>query len=162
MNRLVKQSSLRPFDWDSETYCGDGLEALCEVLINASPIDKRLNIIDYQVWNVKEHGADMGIDGCGVGFDGLTHCVQIKFRTNTQNDLTANHDHISNFVAMSETFAGADRHMTLITTAKGLRQTTNDEMYGGKVRTLGYEQLSKLVDENTAFWQLFLDEMKKV
>jgi hypothetical protein len=49
--------------------------------------------------------------------------------------------------------------MTVFTTAKGLAQKIADEMYHGRVRTLGYKELSKLIDNNQAFWELFRKEM---
>jgi hypothetical protein len=49
--------------------------------------------------------------------------------------------------------------MTIFTTAKGLGQKIADEMYHGRVRTLGFTELKKLVDDNQAFWDLFRKEM---
>jgi hypothetical protein len=69
-------------------------------------------------------------------------------------------DMISNFVAKttsSPTYKDAD--MTLFTTAKGLGQKIAEDMYHGRVRTLGFNELKKLVDNNQAFWDVFRREM---
>jgi hypothetical protein len=160
MKRLTKQSAQNPDMWDEMTYRGDGFEALVEVLINSSPIDKRINITNYSPWNVKTHGADMGVDGIGESHNGKPHTVQVKYRSNVTEELTANKDHISNFVAKSLLMnQGKDVDMTIFTTANDLLETINEGMYHGKVRTLGYKEISKLIDKNDSFWSIFRMEM---
>lgn len=147
--------------WKPEEFKGDAFEALVEVLIMYSPIDKRINIVNYLPHSLKLHGADMGIDGFGVSHNGSLHTVQIKYRSNTQSVLTANEDHISNFVAKTRThplYKEAD--MTIFTTAKGLNQKILTEMYhDDKIRVMGYAEISKLIDNNPAFWDAFRLEM---
>ena len=102
----------------------------------------------------------MGIDGYGLSHNGNLHTIQVKFRSNTQRDLTANEDHISNFVAKttsSPKYQNAD--MTIFTTAKDLNQKTNQDMYHERVRVLGYRDLCKLLNDNTPFWNAFRSEM---
>jgi hypothetical protein len=160
MSRLVKQSDSDPDSWEPETYRGDGFEAFVECLINASPIDKRINITNYRPWDSKADGPDMGVDGVGKsGNTNRDHAIQVKFRSNTEQTLTANYDHISNFVAKSESHFGPDRDMTIFTTAKDLLSPINEGMYGNRVRTLGYRDLCKLVDTNRPFWDHFRQEM---
>lgn len=147
-------------NWTPEEYKGDALEAFVEVLVNMSPIDKRIGIVEYRPHNNKVDGQDMGIDGYGFSHNGNLHTVQVKYRSNTQKDLTANEDHISNFVAKttsSPKFRDAD--MTIFTTAKDLYQKTNEGMYHDRVRVLGYKDLTKLVDANIPFWNAFRAEM---
>ena len=147
-------------NWTPDEYKGDALEALVEVLVNYSPIDKRINIVEYRPHDNKADGKDMGIDGYGVSHNGNLHTVQVKYRSNVRKDLTANEDHISNFVAKtasSPKFRDAD--MTIFTTAKDLNQKTNEGMYHDRVRVLGYRDLCKLVDANPAFWRAFRAEM---
>jgi len=162
MTRLVKQSASEPDMWDPALYRGDGFEAFVETLIKLSPIDKRINIVEYSPWDIKIHGPDMGIDGLGVSHNGHKHSVQIKFRANTQIELTANEDHISNFVAKTLSMYQTEPvNMTLFTTAKSLKDIVNEQMYHGQVRTLGYKELSKLVDDNIPFWTAFRAEFDK-
>jgi hypothetical protein len=142
-------------------YKGDALEALVEVLITLSPIDKRINIVEYRPHNNKVDGKDMGVDGYGLSHTGNLHTIQVKYRSNTQRDLTANEDHISNFVAKtrtSPTYRTAD--MTIFTTAKGLNQKILQDMYhDDNVNVLNYKDLVKLVDANLPFWNAFRAEM---
>lgn len=161
VNRLSKQSEQHPELWDPLVYVGDGFEAFVETLIKYSPIDKRINIREYRPWDPNKDGPDMGIDGLGISFDGKIHAVQAKFRSNSQTDLTANQDHISNFVAMAGMKYGKDDvDLTIFTTAKGLLSSINADMYSDKVRTLGFSELSHIVDENVPFWVAFLDEIR--
>jgi len=144
-----------------EDYKGDALEALVEVLVTLSPIDKRINIVDYRPHDNKKDGKDMGIDGYGISHSGNLHTIQVKYRSNTQKDLTANEDHISNFVAKTRTspiYRTAD--MTIFTTAKGLNQKILQEMYhDDNLNVLNYKDLTKLVDANIPFWNAFRAEM---
>jgi hypothetical protein len=147
-------------NWTPDEYKGDALEALVEVLITHSPIDKRINIVDYHPHSNKIDGQDMGIDGYGVSHNGNLHTIQIKYRSDAEKDLTANQDHISNFVAKttsSPKYQNAD--MTIFTTAKGLFAKINENMYHDRVRVLGHAELCKLVDLNPVFWDTFRQEM---
>lgn len=161
MSRINKQAQEdRGMGWTPDEYKGQAFEALIEVLVTASPIDKRINIIDYQPASVNKHGKDMGIDGYGLSHNGNAHTVQIKFRSDVMSDLTTR-DMISNFVANTTTnpdYQNAD--MTLFTTAKGLHQKIAEEMYHGRVRVLGFNDIKRLIDNNQAFWNLFRTQMK--
>jgi hypothetical protein len=160
MNRVNKQSQEdHGMGWSSDEYKGMAFEACIEVLITASPIDKRIGIKDYRPASTKLDGPDMGIDGYGLSHNGNLHTVQIKYRSDVMSDLTTR-DMISNFVAKTTSSPKyRDSDMTVFTTAKGLAQKIADEMYHGRVRTLGYKELSKLIDNNQAFWELFRKEM---
>lgn len=162
MRRLDQQSAIQDVE-DADSYKGDGFEAFVEVLIKASPIDKRINIVGYKPTT----SGDMGVDGAGVCHDGVTpHTVQVKYRSNAQSDLTANRDHISNFVAHSlantlkyEGPNGERPHMSIFTTAKGLHYKVDSKMYAGRVHTWGYAEIKKMVDGNLAFWERFRREL---
>lgn len=158
MQKLEKQGEQYPDRWDRDTYVGAGFECFIEALIKMSPIDKRINIVNYSPMS----GIDMGVDGVGYGHDGQAHTVQIKYRSNVVSVLTANKDHISNFVAQSAMKFGISRdhgHMTIFTTADDLHEEVNKEMYMNKVRTIGYKNLKQLVDDNVAFWSQFRDAL---
>lgn len=154
-NRLEKQSILYPDRYDPENYKGDGLELFAEALIKLSPIDTRIGIAHYTV----VEGVDTGVDGFGIGTNGRPATVQVKFRSNSEKMLTANEDHLSNFISASQNRYGVAiedvNNMLIITTAKNLHPFTRDEMLYNKVRCLGYEQLRELVDNNLQFWNVF-------
>jgi hypothetical protein len=159
MRKLEDQATEDLDSWDRDTYVGDGFESLVEALIKLSPIDKRINIMNYE----PQLGVDMGVDGVGYGHDGQAHTVQVKYRSNVVSVLTANKDHISNFVSQSAMKYGISRdygHMTIFTTAKNLHDEVNKEMYMDKVRTLGYNEIRNIVDGNDAFWSQFRDGLQ--
>ena len=160
MRRVSKQAEEdRGMGWSADEYKGMAFEALIEVLVCASPIDKRIGIKDYRPADTKIDGPDMGIDGYGLSHNGNLHTVQIKYRNDPMTDLTTK-DMISNFVAKTTSSPKyRDADMTLFTTAKGLHQKVAEDMYHGRVRTLGHRDLSKLLDLNQAFWDLFRAEM---
>lgn len=154
-NRLEKQSLLYPDRYDPDKYKGDGFELFVEALIKLSPIDNRIGIGNYEVI---QEGNDTGVDGYGIGIDGKKASVQVKFRSDNTENLTANKDHLSNFV-MTSIFEGVDKdsknNMLIITTANGLHHYTDNEMFRNKVRCLGYNELRALVDNNVLFWDKF-------
>lgn len=159
-NRLEKQSKLFPDRYDPDKYKGDGFELLTEALIKLAPYDNRIGIGNY---NVIE-GQDVGVDGDGIGANGKPATVQVKYRGYGKTLLTTTNDHLSNFVMASfmpkEVGGyGVDvndtNNMLIVTTAEGLHFFTDQEMFKGKVRCLGNEQLRKLVDNNQLFWDRF-------
>lgn len=160
VERLCTDPAWTQLNWEPEVYKGDALEALVEVLITLSPIDKRINIVEYQPHDSRVHGPDMGIDGYGLSHSGNQHTVQVKYRSNTQRDLTANEDHISNFVAKTATNPQLrDADMTIFTTARDLNHKVNEGMYHDRVHVIGHRQLQNLVDHNQPFWRAFRSEM---
>lgn len=154
-NRLEKQSIIYPDRYDPNKYKGDGFELFVEALIKLSPIDNRIGISDYRVG---DENTDTGVDGYGIGIDGKVATVQVKYRSNNEQQLSTNKDHLSNFV-MTSLFEGVDKNtktnMLIITTADGLHHFTDNEMFKNKVRCIGYKQLRELVDNNINFWNSF-------
>ena len=160
MTRLRKQAENHADSWmiDPDKYFGDGFEAFVESLIAQQGLSKKIMIRDYTP--VLED--DLGVDGYGYGPDGEIHTVQAKARGNTESVLTANKDHISNFVAHSHSKFGGEskvKYMTIFTTASDLHNVTR-EMYNQEVRVIGNQDLRKLVDNNDMFWAVFRDSLK--
>lgn len=150
-----KQEQVNPGYWPADTYFGEAFEAMCEVFINASPIDKRVNIVNYS----PNQGADMGIDGVGRSHNGRIHTVQCKAKSNSQAQLTANRDHLSNFVANSQTKYGSEIEMTIMTSGNQVNHKILNEMYSGKVNTITNKEFKKFLDGNAEFWNLFKAEL---
>ena len=160
MNRVNKQADEdHNKGWTPDDYKGMAFEAMIEVLIKYSQVDKRVNIVDYRPHSSRLDGPDVGIDGYGYSHTGNPVTIQIKYRSNIMEDLKTK-DSISNFVATTTSnskFKNAD--MVIFTTAKDLNQFLAEKMYHDRVRTLGYQELSKMVDGNNAFWNRFRKEM---
>ena len=158
MKKLKKQSFENPDYFDPDKYFGDGLEALVESLIIQQGLTKKIMIKDYTP--VLDN--DLGVDGFGYGPNGEIHTVQVKARSNPTGSLTANRDHISNFVAHSHSKFGGEskvKYMTIFTTASDLHNVTR-EMYNNEVRVIGHKELKKLVDGNQFFWDEFRNMLK--
>lgn len=165
-SRLEKQSKLYPNRYDPDRYKGDGLELFTEALIKLSPIDNRIGIVNYQPVTSN----DIGVDGKGIGIDGKPATVQVKYRKDhSKRRLTANEDHLSNFVSASTRSGNGGfgvpsdttTNMLIVTTAPGLNHFTDEEMFGKQVRCIGYEQLRKLVDNNLPFWNCFRELVRE-
>lgn len=154
-SRLVSQSIMWPNRYDPDKYRGDGFELFVEALIKLSPVDNRIGINKYEpVVN-----DDTGVDGFGIGIDLKAATVQVKYRSDNTQLLTANADHLSNFVTASLLRYGVDpnskTNMLIITTAEGLHYFTDGEMFQNRVRCIGHKDLRELVDNNMLFWENF-------
>lgn len=160
-SRLEAQSLLFPDRYDSEKYKGDGLELLSEVLIKLSPIDNRIGIGNYEPIISK----DIGVDGKGIGLNGKPATVQIKYRSNHKQILTANEDHLSNFFGTSREHFNVDKedinNMLVITTGGSISPFVQETMFNNKMRCIGYEDLRGLIDNNNLFWDIFRMLVKK-
>jgi len=160
---LENQSIRFPNRYESKKYKGDGFELFVEAFIKLSPIDNRIAIGNYK----PIIDGDTGVDGVGVGIDEKIATVQVKYRSNNETLLTANdkESNLSNFVTASLLRYGVDQNsktnMLIITTAAGLHYFTDGEMYQGKVRCLGYENLRSIVDNNLLFWNAFRNLVKE-
>ena len=158
MNKLRKQSHQQPDYFDPDKYYGDGFEALVEGIIHLLGVSHQIQIKDYSP--ILED--DLGVDGVGYGKDMEIHTVQCKARSNSESVLTANNDHISNFIAHSHSKFGGEvkvKHMTIFTTASDLHHVAK-EMYNNEVRVLGYKEIKRLIDNNKIFWQEFANLLK--
>ena len=161
LSRLSRQSQLYPNRYNPDNYKGDGLELFTEALIKLSPVDNRIGIGNYKV----ESGQDTGVDGYGIGIDGHPATVQVKFRSDNEQHLTANADHLSNFAFASQNRYGvpieSTKNMLIITTAAGLNYYTDGVMLLNKVRIIDRETLRELVDNNVLFWNNFRQLVKE-
>lgn len=159
IKRLVKQSILptHKHKWDPDTYKGEAFEAFVEFWLKASPVDNRIGICDYQPASMSGL-SDNGVDGFGVGINGHPATVQCKFRGDSTYTLTANKDHLTNFLGESlikyNVRQSDEKNMLIIHTGKSLHHHTRDEMLHGKVRELSRKDIKNMVNF-TAFWDLF-------
>jgi len=155
--KLDKQSKLIPVESNitDDKYKGDGLELLTEALLKLSPIDDRIGIGNYHIIN----DLDTGVDGVGIGLDGRVATVQVKFRNDPNYFLTANDDHLSNFVVASQNRykvpIDSNKHMLIVTTAAGINYFTEKEMLLKKVRVINRKNLQQMLNNNILFWDNF-------
>ena len=157
MTKLRKQSHKYPDNYEPDTYYGDGFEALIESLIHQLGTSTLISCKNY----TPVMDDDLGVDGYGYGPDGEIHTVQIKARSNPTSVLTANKDHISNFVAHSHSKFGGDskvKYLTIFTTAQDLHHVAQ-KMYDGEVNVIHNKKIESVIDNNPLFWEVFRDQM---
>ena len=163
MNKLQKQSVLKPDRYDPDKYVGDGFEMLIEILIKSHAYDNRFGLTDYHPIQVN----DNGVDGVGYNISGEKSVVQIKFRSKTDSVLTATSDHLDSMVTegmvthdvILEKKKPVKRHF-IFTTAKDLHHYTNDIKFQKTVKCVGYDDLRGLLDNNISFWNLCRELIK--
>lgn len=165
MNKLEKQSLIDPIRYDPAKYKGDGFEFLVEILLKSHAYDNRLGITNYEP--VKSN--DNGVDGVGYNLSGEKCVVQIKYRSDSNSNLTSNTDKLSNMISDGMFAHGVSANQEklkmisekksapihyVITTANGLNHYTDNENFKGYVHCIGFEQLRTLLDNNLSFWNL--------
>lgn len=154
--------------YDPKTFMGDAFELLVEALCKSMGMTPQIGITDYKVVDIAE---DYGVDGVGIGNDGNVATVQVKFRGHDYNynkkELIATKDGLVNFAWTSVAHYGVPvdtkTNMLVVTTAKGMYGPSADVngMLRGKVRCLGYKELSKLIDKNKPFWLYLQNNLQK-
>ena len=156
MRSLENQSQVDIFRYDPQKYLGDGFEFFIELFLALHPCDNRVGVYNYSP--IQEN--DNGVDGVGVNIRNEKCVVQIKYRSNKQTLLTANEDHLSNLfsdgmlahdVVSDNKDKNNFRHF-VFTTADGLHFYTDNEMFKGKVKCFGYNDIKGMIDNNIPFW----------
>jgi hypothetical protein len=166
MSRLEKQSLIDPLRYDTNKYKGDGFEFLVEIILKSHAYDNRLGITDY----TPVQSDDNGVDGVGINLVGEKSVVQVKYRSNKKQVLSANIDHLSNMISdgmikhkvvIAEDNSKCPRHY-VITTATGLHHYTDNENFKGFVHCIGHDQLRVMLDNNLSFWNLCREISKEI
>jgi hypothetical protein len=156
MRNLERQSDLDILRYDKLKYLGDGFEFFVELFLKLHQVDNRVGVYHYEP-NLTN---DNGVDGIGVNIRNEKCVVQIKYRSNVTETLTATKDHLSNLftdgmithnVVTDNTDPNNFRHF-IFTTAKGLNFYTDNEMFKNKVRCFGYNEFKQMLDNNIVFW----------
>lgn len=131
-------------------YKGDGLELLVEYLIKAGWLQPKygINKDGYKPVDVED---DCGVDGVGISDANLRPLtVQVKYKSNPMEELTANKDHLTNFGFSSIVAYGVDKddneNMVIITTGKGVNWKTALKMLHNRMRCINREDLQKIID----------------
>jgi len=151
------------------TFRGDVFEVFVEFLLQAFQYSPHIGIVDYSPWDIEKEGSsDYGIDGTGT-FNSSTLpetfvAVQCKYRSNANYMLTANKDHISNFVAKTMTLdkvKNRSSKMYIFTSCKGLNLDTNEKMYENMIKVFGIKEINKVLgNKNKAFWKSFEESLR--
>jgi len=138
---------------------GDLYEIFGEGFLKILGCDNRVGISNYK----PEQDEDCGVDGSGLGMNNRPLTVQIKFRSNNEKELTQGD--LNQFAFQSQNRFGVKQedkdNMVVFTSAKGLHYFTEGKVFLNKIRTIGYEDIRGLVDNNYPFWNAFKDYIKE-
>ena len=147
---------------DSNMFKGNALELFTEFMIKDCGSDNRIGIFDYSPATDIESD-DVGVDGFGIGANGKTATVQVKFRAG-DFILRANEDHLSNFLTSSWVDHGVDiednKNMLIVTTGLKVDESTMEKMLKNKVRVLNRDSLRQMYDNRPEWWARFWDAVK--
>lgn len=166
MKNLEDQATIDPDRYDPFKYVGDGFEFFIELFLTLHPCDNRVGVYNYE----PNMGADNGVDGYGINIRGEKSVVQVKYRSNTQQFLTANADHLSNllsdgmltFDVVTDNKDKKNFRHFVFTTATGLHFYTDQEMFKGKVKCIGHTDIRCMIDDNFPFWERAREIVKEL
>jgi hypothetical protein len=138
-------------------FKGDAFEVFVEMLLKSHSYDRRFGVGNYQP--LSSSSKDTGVDGTGIGTNNKPATVQIKYRSNPTYELTANDDHLSNFLCASIFKYNVDKddthNMWIFTNCTGVNSMTMKEMLYDRVKCLNGKEIAQLVDDNLPFWNAF-------
>jgi len=141
---------------DDNKVKGDLFEIFAEGFFKILAADNRIGVYNYQPGPPTD---DYGVDGIGVGMDGNPCTIQVKFRSNKKEVLIQ--EDIKQFAFQSIINYGVDKdtrtNMIVLTNSDGLHWNTDANVFAGRVKSIGYDQISKLVDNNSVFWKMMND-----
>ena len=143
---------------DGDKLKGDLFEIFTECFFKVLSSDNRIGVYNYQPAPAID---DYGIDGLGTGMDEKPLTVQVKFRSDPTTELKQ--EDIKQF-ALQSIFHGVDKdtktNMIVFTNAKGLHWITETRVFSGRVKAIGYDEISTLIDNNSVFWKDVQDLVK--
>lgn len=157
-NKIIKISKAFPLYAykDADKLKGDLFEIFAECFFKILSADNRIGIYNYQPAPPIE---DYGVDGTGIGMDTKPATIQVKFRSDATTELTQ--EDIKQFAFQSIVTHNVDKdtktNMIVFTNAKSLHWITEQRVFSGRVKTIGYSEISTLIDNNSVFWNETFD-----
>ena len=137
---------------DSDKLKGDVFEIFSECFFKILSADNRIGVYKYQPAPAVD---DYGVDGTGTGMDEKPLTVQVKFRSDPTTELTQ--EDIKQFALQSIVNYGVDKdtktNMIVFTNSKGLHWVTDSKVFSGRLRAIGTDVISQLIDNNLVFWK---------
>ncbi len=156
--RIIKLSNrYAEFSYkEADKMKGDIFEIFSECFFKILSADNRIGVYNY---TPEKSGNDYGVDAVGIGINKLPLTIQCKFRSNIATELTQ--DDIKQFPLQSIVNYDVDKdtrtNIILFTNAKGLHWATDSKVFSYRVRTIGNNEISNLVDNNHVFWMNLCD-----
>ena len=137
-------------------YKGNCFETFAEFLIKYMGTYSGIGIHNY----IPTAPGAVGVDGWGLGDNGLLAGVQVKHRDD--NYILKGEDDGLSFFASELFYKGIKdkRNILLITTGDKIAEYTVNEVFHGHIRWLNRNALRKLVDNKPLFWKSFYESCK--
>jgi hypothetical protein len=157
-NRITKLSSdFQKLSYEnSEKLKGDLFEIFAESFFKILSSDNRIGVYDYKPTPSID---DYGVDGVGIGMNELPLTIQVKFRSDPTTLLLQ--EDLNQFAYQSLRKYRVDidtkTNLVLFTNARGLHWATESKVFLNGIRTIGYSEISQLIDNNSVFWKEFKD-----
>lgn len=144
-------------------FLGDSFELFVEIMYKILPGNSSLGrIFDYRPASVKKGVRDNGVDGFGKNKEDKNCVVNIKYKSNKIEFVSANEDHLCNMFPQGIIHFGVDgmgergprkaKLHFVVTTAKGLHFYTDREMFDNRVCCVSLEEIKYAVDGISSFW----------
>jgi hypothetical protein len=157
-NKIIKTSKIyESLSYkDADKLKGDLFEIFAECFFKLLSSDNRIGVYNYQPAPPID---DYGVDGTGTGMDNKPATIQVKFRSDSTTELTQ--EDIKQFALQSIVNFNVDKdtttNMIVFTNAKGLHWVTESKVFSSRVKSIGYSEISKLIDNNSVFWNEIQD-----
>jgi len=131
-------------------FKGDMFEVFGEFFVKYFGKMKEVSIIEYTPNDPED---DYGVDGLGIGADGLKAAVQFKYRNNHTSEI--DYAAIARFHSQAIKKFGVPFHnLLVISTVENFRYTVKEAL-GSVPRHINICTISRLVDNNGIFWKEF-------
>lgn len=153
-NKISKISkTFQKFSYpDQDKLKGDLFEIFAESFFILLSSDNRIGVYNY---TPAPSASDYGVDGFGIGMDDKPCTIQVKYRSDSTTELTQ--DDIKQFAYQSIINYNVDKdtknNMIVFTNARGLHWITDTRVFSGRIRSIGYSEISTLIDNNIVFWK---------
>ena len=136
---------------DRNKMIGNLFEIFAEQFIHILGSYPTIGITNYAPVKASD---DNGVDGIGLGINGLPLAVQVKYRSNPMYELLA--DDVKQFGFVSLRKHNVDSHtktnLVLFTSGKDLHWHTKENVFDNAIRVINNNTISSLVDNNMCFW----------
>ena len=141
-----------------EKFKGDIFEIFTEIFFKLYSSHNKIGVYDYQpVPDV----LDNGVDGIGVGNDEKPIAIQAKYKSNVTAVLTSKDLKQFPYHAIVKYKVEPTGNLILFTSGKGLHWHSENEVFQGTIKTIGYQAISSFIDNNTVFWKNCLNLIRK-
>lgn len=139
---------------------GDMFEIFAELYFKILGSNSTIGVYNYKP---EKASKDVGVDGYGKYLDNTNLIVQVKYRSNITYKLLTGDLRNMQGVAYRQYKVPieSNNNIVVFTSVKEMHYKAKDEVFDGAVRTIGYNDICKQVDNNLCFWNMVMDYVKE-